>query len=225
MKQPNAREFVEKSEKYGNIWRKVAIATCRECGETESIGISQNHALLPAHAIQKKFNQKGWTLGSNEHWDICPDCTERKKHQKPNLTVVKTEDKETEMKIMNTPAAPSAEPPRIMQRDDRRIIFQKLNEVYLDEKRGYDNGWSDLKVSTDLGVPRAWVAQVRDENFGPVGSNPDIDEFKKGLEELDTIKNQIGDLRTMLVQLDINVTLQKILRLEKLGTEVQKHIP
>lgn len=223
MKQPNARVFVEKSEKYGDVWRKVAIVTCRECGGTESLKLSQGHSLLPPAAIQKRLTQKGWTIGSNEHWDICPICTEYKKITKPHLTIVEKE--EPPMKLVEPTVAPSAEPPRTMQRDDRRIIFQKLNEVYLDEKRGYDNEWSDLRVSKDLGVPRAWVAQVRDENFGPVAANPDIDEFKRGLEELAEVKKNIADLQKLLGQFDINDLTQKISRLERLGVEVAKHIP
>ena len=65
--------------------------------------------------------------------------------------------------------------PRQMSREDRRIIFEKLNEVYVDEKSGYSSPWTDEKVSVDLGVPRAWVSNVREEMFGPVGSNSDID--------------------------------------------------
>lgn len=225
MSQTNsAREFAETSMKYGDIWRKVAVITCRECGLTENIGIKHGYSLLPPTAIEKKFSKKGWTVGANPQWDICPICTEKKRAMKTQLKIVK----EPEMKLVETIAkavAVSEEPPRVMQREDRRIIFQKLNEVYLDEKRGYVEGWSDLRVSEDLGIPRAWVAQVRDENFGPVAANPEITEFKKGVEELREIKSMLEEYRALVARIDQLNIVSKLARLEKLAAEVNKHIP
>jgi hypothetical protein len=54
-----------------------------------------------------------------------------------------------------------------MGKTERRIIFAKLNDVYLDEKVGYADDWSDAKVAQDLGVPVEWVALVREPDFGP----------------------------------------------------------
>ncbi len=54
-----------------------------------------------------------------------------------------------------------------MTRDERRLIWAKLDEVYVDEKAGYSAGWTDARLAEDLGVPRAWVSTIRDENFGP----------------------------------------------------------
>ena len=69
--------------------------------------------------------------------------------------------------------AVAAEPPRQMQREDRRIIISKLDEVYIDESVGYSGDWSDERVAEDLGVPRAWVSTIREENFGPEVSEDD----------------------------------------------------
>jgi hypothetical protein len=54
-----------------------------------------------------------------------------------------------------------------MSRDDRRIIFARLNDVYVNERTGYSEQWTDKRVAEDLGVPRAWVSEVRDRDFGP----------------------------------------------------------
>lgn len=54
---------------------------------------------------------------------------------------------------------------RPMDKADRRIVIAKLNEVYGDDM--YLEDWIDQKVAEDLGVPVEWVAEVRDENFGP----------------------------------------------------------
>ena len=71
-----------------------------------------------------------------------------------------------------------ADAPRTMSRDDRRIIFGKLETCWSDEKKTYDQGWTDERVAKDLGVPRAWVSTVRDENFGPV-ANVDLDALNR----------------------------------------------
>lgn len=77
---------------------------------------------------------------------------------------------------MESPSG-GADQPREMSREDRRIIFAKVDELYLDDKSGYVAPWTDSAVARDLGVPRAWVATVRDELFGPEGSNQDFDDF------------------------------------------------
>lgn len=91
----------------------------------------------------------------------------------------------------------AAEPPREMSRDDRRLIFAKLDEVYVDENTGYSAGWTDDKVATDLGVPRAWVAQIRDENFGP-GTNEEITKLLGEVNE--TVRLHEG-VKSRLIEL------------------------
>lgn len=115
----------------------------------------------------RKFSDMGWSVDMHKGKHFCPEC-----HAQPA----------TKEPIM----APSTvvPMPRQMSREDRRIVFEKLNEVYIDDKQGYASPWTDEKVSTDLGVPRAWVTNVREEMFGPVGSNSDIDKFLSEISEL-----------------------------------------
>ena len=54
-----------------------------------------------------------------------------------------------------------------MTRDERRIIFEKINEIYVGEKVGYSDSWDDEKVAKDLGVPRAWVSAIREDMIWP----------------------------------------------------------
>lgn len=112
--------------------------------------------------IGRKFSDMGWQvdLGRGKHH--CPEC-------QLSPQVKAATEVEMASSIVQMPTT------RAMTREDRRIIFEKLNEVYLDEKRGYEPPWTDEKVSVHLGTPRAWVAEVREELFGPVASNSDID--------------------------------------------------
>ena len=234
-KSPRGRGFKEASENIGGQWKRVAVIACRDCGKSENLGIKTAYGLLPPTAIEKKFSQKGWEIGSNDHWDVCPDCV-AKRDAKPVLKIVPkvTEPPAEEVAEVKPELVVAADKPRVMQRDDRRIIFEKLNGVYLDDKRGYDADWSDHKVATDLGVPRVWVEQVREELFGPVNTNVDIEEFMKGLaelalykkqiEEFTKLKPQIEQLRALTQSVNLPSILERITKLEKLETIVKKHI-
>ena len=103
---------------------------------------------------------------------------------------------------------------RVMTRDDRRIVFEKLNEVYLNDKVGYAKGWTDEKVAVDLGVPRAWVRLIREENFGDEVGNEDIRE-------------QVREAQAMLAQVRaIEPEMRRLLgmsdKIERSLAEIQK---
>ena len=125
--------------------------------------------------IARKFEHMGWQVDLNRGKHVCPDCQERKQPMK------KDEPQETTVVPLNVA--------KKMDREDRRVIFEKLNEVYIDERHGYAPPWTDEAVAKDLGIPRAWVVQVRDEMFGPIASNSEIDEaVKAGRELIDALK-------------------------------------
>lgn len=213
----SARSFVETTERYGSQWRTVARVSCRKCGVSESIGLASVGGLLPPNIIAKKLEQKGWTIGANSQWDICPACTLKEK-EKPVLKVV---DK------------PVVETPRTMGRDDRRIIFEKLNEVYLDEKTGYASGWSDHKVASDLACPRKWVEMVREEMFGSIGTNAEMSEFlsqadgllaeaRKALTDAKTAREAVEKILADPSFLTLAGISDRLGKVERLAGEVRK---
>lgn len=93
---------------------------------------------------------------------------------------------------------PQAEKPREMTREDKRLIFGKIDTVYLDESRGYESGWSDKRIADDLGVPLAWVRGVRESDFGPEGLAADsreiIAEAKRLGAEIVSLDKRFADL-------------------------------
>ncbi len=111
-----------------------------------------------------------------------------------------------------------AEPPQEMSREDRRCVFEKLNEVYLDEDHGYGDGWSDERVAKDLGVPRAWVSKIRDENCGPeVGPKAKANFAEEARKILDEARAEIskGAVQIGTVSAQQSVVLKKIEKLEE----------
>jgi hypothetical protein len=91
----------------------------------------------------------------------------------------------TETKEMtNIVAIVAAEPPK-MGRDERRLVFEKLNEHYVSETVGYSDGWSDKRIAEELGCPRKWIEDVRDEMFGPVRVSSETRNFVDRIASLD----------------------------------------
>lgn len=137
---------------------------CAKC-EAKTYMVQTGNSRKPPIAAEQYFRNHGWKVGNGPRADFCPSC----QNKKPELKVVPMEP----MK---------AEQPREMSRDDRRIIFQKIDEVYDDGR--YSAPWTDSAVARDLGVPKAWVSIVRDEMFGPEGSNAEFDDFLARAEPL-----------------------------------------
>jgi hypothetical protein len=151
---------------------------CGSCGCGETLGRQNFGPELADTQVPKKFEERGWSVGRRRDGrdDRCPSCVNREQEaRRRRLHVVQCEEC---VPVTQTapglavvapvkPQAPSAEKPREMTRDERRLIWAKLDEVYIDEKAGYSVGWTDARLAEDLGVPRAWVSMIRDENFGP----------------------------------------------------------
>lgn len=83
-----------------------------------------------------------------------------------------------------------------MTREEKRVIFAKLNDVYLDEKSGYSEGWGDGRVAHDLGVALEWVRLIREDSFGPDSSSEEI----RGLVE--QAREVLKEIRSHMSRVD-----------------------
>jgi hypothetical protein len=112
--------------------------------------------------------------------------------------------KEMPLQVVTNNAKPvDVLPPRAMSREERRIIFEKLNEVYVNDKVGYAGGWTDAKVASDLGVPLQWVRVIRDENFGDEVGNEDIrKQLAEAKEALALVRQLEPDIKKLLALAD-----------------------
>lgn len=160
--------------------------TCSRCGEIEKISANNNSGSLSPELAAARFRNMGWDVSPNGKKDICPKCRELAKPKQKTENVVQLK-----------PSTVTVEPPREMSKEDKRLVFAKIHEVYLDEKSGYASGWSDKRVATDLGVPVAWIRTVREENFGEEGLNEDakplLDEARKILDAATTEANILAE--------------------------------
>lgn len=178
-----------------------------ECCDCEAVAYSvvAKTGLNPK-AHEQYFRKHGWEIGNGPRRDKCPSCQQKK--SRPELKVV--ENKEA-----------SVETPREMSRDDRRIITDKLDEVYGENR--YVTPWTDAAVARDLGVPRAWVERVRDEFFGPEGSNPEFDDWmEKAAPIIAEMKNMANSARVQLEQ--VKAIEGRISEIERIGRKIEKEL-
>lgn len=156
---------------YGDTKRPTITIHCGHpgCENAETMRFTSSRAPNRSF-VCRNFTNKGWKVGKKPGQDRCPEHAHAARS-------IREEHAEMETKQV------AAEPPREMSRDDRRIIFAKLDEVYIGGQ-GYDAPWTDAKVADDLGVPPAWVTEVRVDFFGDEDTNPEINEFVKLSAEL-----------------------------------------
>jgi len=181
------RFFQPISVDYGGQKRRGYRLDCGECGAGESIPFAplkrnygdddgKTHTM-----IRRKFEGRGWVVGESPRQDRCPRCAAPKpitnaNLDKPKLALALQEN----FKVTTTatqPATPAPAPqPRDMGIDDALLISTKLHEVYIDASKGYGEGWTDAKVASALNVPRAWVRDIREKQYGKgAAGNDDID--------------------------------------------------
>lgn len=172
------------------------IVECGGCGATDSYATATaGGSHKPAEAIARAFRGRGWLIGNTAKKDRCPACSGRRKHSSKEKQSMGMMNEAAVVDIKAPKPGASEAPPREMTREDRRIIFAKLEEVYVDERTGYTAGWNDHRVAEDLNCPRAWVEVIRDENFGPQKAEQSA-EVVELRARLDAIAEEVGALIT-----------------------------
>jgi len=181
-----AREFeIVREFRPEGIVRLQKIS-CGQCGANDEHRVSHDKP-MPFDAVAHVFRRRGWLIGSSPRHDLCPGCV-LARHPR------KSREPETPMQKEPTsaPPSPSEQPPRVMGREDRQIIFARLSDVYLGERVGYGTGWNDERVARDLNCPRKWVEDVREEFFGPIRADqsPEIIEITGRLAAVEESASQ-----------------------------------
>lgn len=230
------RVFESCSVEYGGKPHRGARIDC-PCGTIERIpvntisGKARGSEEREWKILTRKFEALGWFVGVRPREDRCPACMRRleKPKEAPMAAAIGFDEKYK-----------APEKPPEMTREHRRIIFAKISEVYDSDK--YANGWTDKRISEDLGCPRAWVAQVRDEMFGAEGANEDImtaireaeEAIAKGrklVDEVTTMKNTLESQKGLVERQMITVNnlqretapiLPAIVKLQDRLTELKK---
>ena len=192
---------------------RVYSIRCSDCGVRGEIAPTNAAGCLPPEMVTKKFNQRGWKVGTTPRKDVCPECRKR-----DSMRIAKV-DKNLRAEIIDLHPK-KEEPVKTLDRETRRIILAKLNEVYGDERSGYCQGWSDERVAKDLGIQGSWVTDLRYENFGdlPVSAIDKgfLDEAREVLEKIKAVRDEAMSLErdalAYLSEADRMLTKSKDLR-------------
>lgn len=165
--------------------------------------------------IRRKFEEKGWKVSGSK--PLCPSCFSKVRNaQKAKLKVVK----ETPMSVV----APIQSVERVLGVDEAILISEKLREVYIDAKAGYQDGWTDGRVARDLDIPRSWVVEVRRKQFG--GGSGDSEEVREAVQEAKALLGQVkeaGECVKSAVE-SLSRLLTKADKIEKTVIEIEQSI-
>lgn len=161
---------------------KTAVLRINWFANSRGVGIANEELRY----VTAKFETLGWRVGASPGGHRCPECI-----------AVKVKGSPPPAASIVPAGSITALPPRTMSREDKRIIYDKIADVWLGDGDGYKSPWTDKRIGEDLGVPFAWVIQIREEFFGTVSSNPEIDavmeQAVKMMEELRTMGQKLLD--------------------------------
>lgn len=175
--------------------------TCSRCGGADHVMSAGQR--LPPDVMARKFQARGWVIGSKPEHDLCLKCAVGIANAKPKK--LKEPEKEPEMKT-ETPT------PREMGRADRRLIIDEVATHYPTPEKGYQGGLTDELIAAKLNVPRVWVSDIREQFYGP----EIVIDWKSIDRRLDTLTSQSKALSTE--------TLERLSALERGITELTSDI-
>lgn len=99
----------------------------------------------------------------------------------------------------NVPTEPA--PARVMDREEKRILFGELDAAYQDAEHGYKPGNTDKSVADALGVPIVWVRQLREEMFGPAEGDKTLKEMAALLQRQIALETSVNEARDLFASL------------------------
>lgn len=172
----------------GRVRAQIVRCGIEGCKEVLTF-IDAGRTYAPPEAVTGKARAAGWRVGHNPRRDRCPTHNGKQQEgqdmaplpdQTREVHATHTVAKSGEVTLAERAMLGINEAPRVMDRDDKRLIYGELDTLYLDAKQGYKPGASDQGIAESLGVPLAWVRNVREEMFGPA----DGDKRTKQVQEL-----------------------------------------
>lgn len=145
---------VREAEEVGGRRVTLQKIVCSRCGERAAL--TPTNGFYSPDRMKKIFAARGWSV-SKKTDHTCPDCIAKEKD------------------VMKTEA------PREPKPSDNRRIFARLMEVYDEANSRYCDDWTDNAVAKELAVPRKWVEEIRAANFGPAGSNVEMERVSTAI--------------------------------------------
>lgn len=231
--------FTAESVERGDRMVKAQVAHCSEPGCAHKLAVfnQKGSRIIPPALFGRVLRKNGWSVRHGTD-PFCPDHGDKpqveikmarpsvRPHAVKQMTIILPPSEPT---LELEPPMPTATPlvrleqlgeatARQMTLDQRRRINREIGDSWDGDKSRYIGDESDQKIAVRLSFPRAWVEQVRVENFGDSGANDEIEEFKAlldaKLKEWDVIVAQASSL--------VDKAVEAVGKLEALRTEVKQ---
>ena len=181
--------------------QELAEATCDECGAMATVPASHAHSKgfarggAPIMILQNpdqslsKLRRQGWAQVKNRIY--CPSCEAARR-----LREAPTMEKDMAVKSENVT---QLRQPTIEQ---RRQIVEMLVITYDGAAQRYKGTDTDKTISDALGngVMPGWVAEIREQNFGPAGGNEELDAIRAELAAIE--KKQAAEIAALKKRID-----------------------
>lgn len=145
-------------------------------------GNKSGRAIYEEGRARKKIVGLGWTVKGKKHF--CPECSKRSEDvtSKPNMK------------------DPEVVERRLPTMEIKREIMGYLTIAYDVGAQRYTGDETDTKVAQAIGngCMAGWVAEIRDEFFGPAGSE-ELDEIERKIDaKLAEVDRAVGDVNKAL---------------------------
>lgn len=199
--------------------RSAAHVTCSKCqaiGKLPIVSMNNN-----PEKIATMFRRMDWECdGFHPAKNVCPSCIrkritkrlqERREEQNgralPTTTVpqVVRDDAPRHFEEMPLVAGTRKEVINIsdLSRQQKAEVRKELDTHFNEETGQYEDGYSDNMLAEGLGIPRVLIAKFREDLYGPLLQDPEVEAFEKMMEEgKRTIANLQATFARMETRLD-----------------------
>lgn len=167
----------------------AAEVRCDTCGHVTRLRVDAERRrgekgplVINDGQAHRKLTAQGWDVRGGEH--TCPSCIINKR--------TTTKPKEEEMAISQQDGL------RQPTRDQKREIMAMLQDVYDPAAQRYRGAETDKTIAETLGdgILFGWVAQLREEFFGPDGNEAAdllISEVQEWMKKADALSAKLHD--------------------------------
>lgn len=77
----------------------------------------------------------------------------------------------------------------------KRMVYMFLEDCYDDNKKAYKDKHSDASLAKEIGASEAFIAKIREQDFGPLKAPSEFQEIRK---DVTLLASEIGKMQTRL---------------------------
>ena len=98
-----------------------------------------------------------------------------------------------------TSAPPSSPQPRALSPDERAKVRRELDAHFDDSVGMYLGGENDQRIGERLGLPWAAVAQMREAAYGPIRTDPEVEQMRAAVRILqDGLEARVREVENLM---------------------------